>query len=130
MKLILVILFTLISVSSFAQKTLDIEKYKNCELFADKGDFDNSERLEQVKELEGELITVYLLKRGKKNIIKSTFTGKIDYTTINKKEKDNEEPSVEVIVIAKETEEGKMKAIFPHTNMKYYRLYKANCLNN
>ena len=114
---------------TFGQEVLDIDKLKNCELFPSKGEFDNSQRLQKVKELKDELITVFLLKRSKKNIIKNSYTGKIDYTLIEKDEELGKEHSVEVIAIRLEPENGSYRIYLPHTNLKYYRLYKASCLN-
>ena len=129
-KIILTILLVVLSNVICGQEMLDIAKLKDCELFPNKGKFDNSARLQEVKELKGELITVFLLKRNKKNVIKESYTGVIDYALIEKAEQEGTERPVEVIVIAEDLKNRQVMFRFPHTNMNYYRLYRTNCLKS
>jgi len=128
-KILLPIAFILCSNVLLGQDILDIEKLKNCELFPIKGEFDNSERLKEIETLRGEKITVFVLKRNKKNIIRSSYTGVIDYRLIDRAAEQGSEHPVEVIAVRLEPENGTFKMYLPHTNLKYYRLYRTSCLS-
>lgn len=84
MKQFAIILLFLLVVSQdlLGQETLDLTRNKECELFPEKGEFNMDERLQEIKRLGGQLVTVYLVK-GKDNRIKTKYTGKIDLVLID-----------------------------------------------
>lgn len=123
------LLFFLLLISTravHAQDTLDITKHLQCEVFPEKGKFNREERLEKIKEIGGQLVTVYVLK-GKDNKIKDKYTGKVDLTLI-----DNSKLSLDirtqVLVVTVDQGNGKMISHLVHTYEKNFRIYLTDCL--
>ncbi len=111
----------------FAQETLDLEANSECELFSVKKDFDLNERLKKIKDLGGQLVTVYLIK-GKSNKIKSTYTGKVDLTLIERGESPLNNMT-SVLIVTEDKGNGQMVSQFPLTDDNSYRIYLAECLD-
>lgn len=123
-------LFTLILLCFTFQgtaQTLDLQTNLECELFANKKDFNQEERLEEIKKLEGKLVTVYFIK-GKNNKIKSQYTGKIDLTLI-KAGNSTLKNMTSVLVVSEDKGNGQMLAHFPLTDSENYRIYLVECLD-
>lgn len=121
------VLISSFSVGLFGQEVLDVDKYNDCELFAQKKDFDKQERLEQIKKLGGKTVTVFIVK-AKNNKIKNKYTGVIDLTLINKGKLpiDN---LTSVLVVNVDNGNGQISAYFPLTDNKSYRIYLTDCLD-
>lgn len=121
----LCLIFTILSTKIFSQKILNTDSLNNCEIFTEKTNFDKKERLKQIKELEGKLITVYIIKKN--NQIKLKYTG----TMCNGLKNEGKEPSkidVSVINIKVNEESGISRVYFPLTNSKEFRIYLNDCL--
>lgn len=108
-------------------QTLDLPTNLECELFTNKKDFNQEERLQEIKKLEGKLVTVYLIK-GKKNKIKSQYTGKIDLILI-KAGNSTLKNMTSVLVVSEDKGNGQMLAHFPLTDSENYRIYLVECLD-
>ena len=127
MRLLIILLFIMISTSAlYAQETLDLIKNGNCEIFPEKGKFNAEERLKKIKEIGGQVVTVYLVK-GKDNKIKSKYTGRIDLRLIDDP-KLSLDTRTKVLVVTVDQGNGKMVSYFPLTDDKNYRIYLTDCL--
>lgn len=127
MRLLSILLFTTISTCAlYGQPTLDVFKNLDCEVFPEKGKFNGEERLKKIKEIGGQLVTVYHVK-GKDNKIKTKYTGRVDLRSID----DDKLPldtRTKVLVVAVDQENGKMVWFFPLTDDKSYRIYLVDCV--
>lgn len=115
MRFFIVILF-FISFNSFGQY-LDLDKYKEAELFADKGKYDVNERLEEIKEIQDKKVTVYHV--NVKNKIKLSYTGIARFAShpsFNDKDRSS-------LIKVEIKEEDNVRMYFPLTNSKKYRIY-------
>ncbi|MFC6997829.1 hypothetical protein [Rufibacter roseus] len=127
MKLLSFLLFIIFSTTSLnAQETLDVTKHTDCEIFPEKGKFDAEERLKKIKELGGQLVTVYSV-RGKDNKIKTKYTGRVDLRSIDDS-KLSLDTRTKVLVVAIDHEDGRKAWFFPLTYDKNFRIYLAECL--
>ena len=126
-KTVIIAILLLIGFCADAQEILDLESNKKCELFSSKDNFNKQDRLEKIKSLGGQSVTVYLIK-GKNNKIKSKYTGTIDLVLVNKPNP-NIDLVTSVLTITMDNGNGQMMAKFPHTDKKEYRIYLAECLN-
>ncbi|MCW5910501.1 MAG: hypothetical protein KIT62_05475 [Cyclobacteriaceae bacterium] len=129
MKPLSILLFIIVLSSNlYAQETLDFTNNSDCEVFPEKGKFDGEERLKKIKEIGGQLVTVYLVKgKGKGNKIKSKYTGRVDLRSID----DNKLPldtRTKVLVVAVDQGNGKMIWFFPLTYDENYRIYLTDCI--
>ncbi len=103
---------------SFCQNLLDTEKYKDAELFVVKKGYDVQQRLEEIKSIVGKEVTVFEVT-GKLNKIKLTYTGKAemsDHPDFSDKQRAS-------LIIVRIKENSTMRAYFPLTNNKKYRIY-------
>jgi hypothetical protein len=127
MRLLSTLLFIMILTGKlYAQDTLDLTKNRDCEVFPEKGKFNAEERLKKIKEIGGQLVTVYLVK-GKDSKIKTKYTGRVDLRSID----DNKlslDTRTKVLVVAVDQGNGKMIWYFPLTYDKNYRVYLADCV--
>lgn len=122
---LLIFIFSLITFVSSGQEFLDIEKYRDCELFSEKKDYDVQKRIDEIKELEGKLVTVYQVS-GKRNKIKLTYTGIVkivDYPN------ETDESRAKVITVLVNGKNGNGQAYFPLTYDKKYRIYLTDKLD-
>ncbi len=127
MRLLSILLFIMISTSTlYAQETLDLTKNRDCELFPEKGKFNAEERLKQIKEIGGRLVTVYLVK-GKDNKIKTKYTGRVDLRSIDDG-KLSLDTRTKVLVVTVDQGNGSMISYFPLTYDENYRIYLIDCL--
>jgi endo-alpha-1,4-polygalactosaminidase (GH114 family) len=124
---LLCILLLIINLTStlYAQETLDVTKNRDCELFPEKGKFNAEERLKEIKEIGGRLVTVYLVK-GKDKKVKSKYSGRVDLRSIDDA-KLSLDTRTKVLVVAVD-QGGKMIAYFPLTYDENYRIYLTDCL--
>jgi hypothetical protein len=76
--LIYVTLLLLVSIEAHSQDTLKSNQYFNCEIFKEKKGYDESNRLQFIKDNIGKRVTIYSVK-GKKNIVKRRFEGIITF---------------------------------------------------
>lgn len=126
MKLLAIFLFIIISTSTlYGQETLDLAKNSGCEIFPEKGKFNAEERLKKIKEIGGQLVTVYLVK-GKDNKIKTKYTGKIDLRLIDDG-KLSLDTRTKVMMVTVDQGNGRMISYFPLTYDKNYRVYLTDC---
>jgi endo-alpha-1,4-polygalactosaminidase (GH114 family) len=125
---LLCILLLIINLTStlYAQETLDVTKNRDCELFPEKGKFNAEERLKEIKEIGGRLVTVYLVK-GKDNKVKSKYSGRVDLRSIDDA-KLSLDTRTKVLVVTVDQGNGKMIAYFPLTYDENYRIYLTDCL--
>jgi endo-alpha-1,4-polygalactosaminidase (GH114 family) len=124
---LLCILLLIINLTStlYAQETLDVTKNRDCELFPEKGKFNAEERLKEIKEIGGRLVTVYLVK-GKDKKVKSKYSGRVDLRSIDDA-KLSLDTRTKVLVVTVD-QGGKMIAYFPLTYDENYRIYLTDCL--
>ena len=127
-KPIFIIVFLVFRLGTYAQKELDVEGLKPCELFPEKKEYDIQERISRIKELYGTEVTVIELKRRSRKI-KRTYKGQIIKGKEGTKElKDKVKASV--ILVAEPPSDGSQIIRFPLTDVNYYRIYRTDCLNN
>ena len=127
MRLLSILLFIMILTSTlYAQETLDLTKNRECELFPEKGKFNAEERLKKIKEIGGQLVTVYLVK-GKDNKIKTKYTGRVDLRSIDDG-KLSLDTRTKVLVVTVDQGNGRMISYFPLTYDENYRIYLTDCL--
>jgi hypothetical protein len=110
----------------YAQETLDVTKNRDCELFPEKGKFNVEERLKEIKEIGGRLVTVYLVK-GKDNKIKSKYSGRVDLRSIDDA-KLSLDTRTKVLVVTVDQGNGKLIAYFPLTYDENCRIYLTDCV--
>ncbi len=126
MKYLLSLTLLLIGPVSMAQDLFDLEGNSKCELFSDKKDFDRNKRLQQIKNIEGQLVTIYLVK-GKTNKIISSYTGKVDVSLI-KQGLAELKTLTSVLVVTEDKGNGQMVSHLPLTDDKSFRIYLTECL--
>ena len=117
------IVTTLIALSSanaaYCQDILDTEKYKDAELFSVKKDYDISQRLQEINTIAGKEVTVYQVS-GKQNKINLSYSGIAEASKVTNL---SDKQKASLIVVRTKAENGMMRAYFPLTNDKRYRIY-------
>jgi hypothetical protein len=127
MRVLSTLLFIMISISAlYGQETLDVTKKMDCEVFPEKGKFNGEERLKKIKEIGGQLVTVYLVK-GKGNKIKTKYKGRVDLRSIDDSNL-SLDTRTKVLVVTVDQGNGKRISYFPLTYDKNYRIYLTDCL--
>ena len=127
MRFLSTLLFIMISTCTlYGQEILDVTKNVDCEVFPEKGKFNGEDRLKKIKEIGGQLVTVYLVK-GKDNKIKTKYTGKVDLRSIDDS-KLSLDTRTKVMVVTVDQGNGKMISYFPLTYDKNYWIYLTDCL--
>ncbi|MGI4869813.1 MAG: hypothetical protein ACRYFX_01405 [Janthinobacterium lividum] len=116
---VVMLLICLASNAAFCQDILDTERDKDAELFVVKQEYDVQQRLQEIKALEGQQVTIYQVS-GKENKIKAVYSGVIE-VPVNSKLSDKTQAAVLTVVIKKENKIA--GAYFPLTNDKRYRIY-------
>lgn len=104
---------------AYCQDILDTEKYKSAELFVLKKDYDISQRLQEINAILGREVTVYEVS-GKHNKINLSYTGTAEDS---KMPKFSDKQTASLIVVRTKDANGAMRAYFPLTNNKRYRIY-------
>jgi hypothetical protein len=104
---------------AYCQNILDAEKYKDAELFVVKKDYDISQRLQEINSILGKAVTVYQVS-GKQNKISLSYTGTAEASKV---EKFSDKQKASLIVVKTKGENGAMRAYFPLTNDRRYRIY-------
>ena len=127
MRYLLTLAFLSFVTIAIAQETLNLEANSECELFSEKKEFDRNERLQEIKDLGGQFVTVYLVK-GKSNKIKSTYTGKVDLILIERGESPLKNMT-SVLIVTEDKGNGQMLSHLPLTDDKAYRIYLTECTN-
>lgn len=127
-RILLVTIFISISLFSYAQEFLNIEENKECEIFPDKGKFNYEERLEEIKNLDGTEVTVFLIK-PKSGKIKNKFIGNV-YNDLIDVSKLSIETETKVMTIKSTDANGNQSFYFPLTYSVKYRIYLTECLLN
>lgn len=119
---ITIILFTIfISQNCYSQNNLDIEKFKDAELFTEKKDYDVENRITEIEAIVGKQVTIFIVS-GKENKIKKTYAGiaeMADYPKITNKGK------ASLITVKVKDENGQINVFFPLTNDKKTRIYST-----
>ena len=126
MKYLLTLVLLYCGTFAIAQETLDLESNIACELFSEKTNFDQNKRLEQIKNLEDQFVTVYMIDVDN-NKIMNTYTGKVNLLLI-KSEKSSLKKMTSVLVVAEEKENGQTLYNLPLTDAKRFRIYLTECL--
>lgn len=126
MKYLVILIMMHVVIAALSQNTLKTESLIDCELFDEKKGFDLNERLQQIKDLDGKSVTVYLV-RGKDNKIKNSYAGKVDNTLLDEKTMSLKEMT-SVVVVTRVLENGQRVSYFPLTDSKSYRIYLTACL--
>lgn len=117
---LLLTVFSVLSTTflAFSQELLDIEKYRDAELFVVKRGYDVQQRLQEIKSIEGKEVTVYHVT-GKQNKIKLFYTGIAEMAKSPKlSDKD-----IATLIIVRINENGKIGGYFPLTNSNRFRIY-------
>jgi hypothetical protein len=112
------IILTLAS-SALSQDVLDVEKYRDAELFTVKKGYDVSQRLAEIAAVEGKEVTVYHVT-GKQNKIKLHYSGiaeMANHPNFSDKSK------ATLITVRTKDENGMGRAYFPLTNDSRFRIY-------
>lgn len=124
-------LVTLLTVTTtaFSQDYLNVESNSECELFTEKKDFNREERLAKIKELDGTKVTVFVVK-GKDNRIKSSYTGLVDLTLIERGESPLKNMTSVLIVTEVDANGREIRSHLPLTDDKAFRIYRTECLSN
>jgi len=117
--LTLILLMCLVSGAAFCQGILDTERNKSAELFVAKQGYDVPQRIQEIKLLQGQQVTVYQVS-GKENKIKVVYTGVVEVLP-NSKLSDKNQAAVLTVVVKNENKIT--GAYFPLTNNKRYRIY-------
>ena len=119
-KKIVTVLAALFSVNlAYCQDILDTEKYKDAELFVLKKDCDINQRLQEINSIVGKEVTVYEVS-GKQNKINLSYTG---IAESSKLPKFSDKQTASLIVVRIKVDNGAIRAYFPLTNHKRYRIY-------
>lgn len=126
MKLSILLFIMTLTGTLYAQEVLDLAKNRDCEVFPVKGKFDAEERLKQIKEIGGQLVTVYLVK-GKDNKIKTKYTGRVDLRSIDDS-KLSLDTRTKVLVVTVDQTDGRKISYLPLTYDKGFRIYLTSCL--
>jgi hypothetical protein len=103
--------------AAYSQDILDVEKYKDAELFTVKKGYDVQQRLQEIEAIKGKEVTVYEVS-GKQNKIKITYTGIADAAKVG-----TDKGRATLITVVTKDANGRMGAYFPLTNRSDYRIY-------
>ncbi len=125
------VLLTILTASTAAlgQDYLDVDANTDCELFKEKKDFNREERLAKIKELGGTKVTVFVVK-GKDNKIKSSYTGLVDLTLIERGESPLKNMTSVLIVTEVDANGRELTSHLPLTDDKAFRIYRTDCMSN
>lgn len=105
--------------NALSQDVLDVEKYRDAELFAVKKGYDVNQRLAEIASVEGKEVTVYHVT-GKQNKIKMCYSGIaeiVNHPNFSDKNK------ATLIAVRKKNTGGMDGIYFPLTNDSRYRIY-------
>ncbi|WP_092100561.1 hypothetical protein [Pontibacter chinhatensis] len=117
--LLIAFLVVLVANNTYCQGVLDTEKYKDAELFAVKKGYDVAQRLEEIKAVEGQEITVFHVS-GKQNKIKLSYTGVAE---MSNNPNFSDKSKATLITVRTKDESGMVRVYFPLTNDSRYRIY-------
>ncbi|RZL12828.1 MAG: hypothetical protein EOO62_10005 [Hymenobacter sp.] len=120
-KIILAGVLLLTAGSAFSQAVLDVEANKNAELFVVKQGYDVPQRIQEIKALAGQQVTIYQVQ-GKDNKVKAMYTGVVEVLPDSKL---SDKAQASVLIVVTQKEQGMREAHFPLTNDKRYRIYST-----
>ncbi len=125
-KFLLTLTLFVASITVSGQQILDVSRNAECELFPQKKEYDQAKRIEEIEKLEGQLVTVFIVRR-KTSKIKLQYRGTMKNAHV--KGSSLSEKAKAKVACVEVVGNGIKSMYFPLTDDRRYRIYLTECLS-